>query len=340
MGLLATFVTSGTIVFPSDQFDPYPVLDALRDEKCTVLHGVPTMFAAAVEANLQRKYNIRTVRTGLVGGANVPVTLMKRIHEEFGADGLLIAYGMTETSPVTFLTALDDPDERKAKTVGRVLPHIKAKVIDGTGKIVPRGVRGELCISGYCLQAGYWENKAKTDEVMIKDEKGVMWLHTGDECIIDEEDYCSVTGRTKDIIIRGEILRLIFDCFTNLHSLTQCSSGGENIYPGEIAERLLEHSSITETAVVGIVDEKYGEVVGTFCRQAQKSRRPDLSELNGWVREVMGGHKAPRYLFWIGDPGVGEDFPKTGSGKIQMHNLRAIAQKLLEESGRKKKAKL
>ena len=204
MGLLTSFVCGGTIVFPSDQYDPDAVLDALRDWKCTVLHGVPTMFAAEVEANVQKKYKINTVRTGLVGGSVVPVSLMRRLKEEFGVEGLLIAYGMTETSPVSFLTALSDPDERKAKTVGRVMPHTKAKVIDKQGNIVPRGVRGELCISGYCLQPGYWQNPEKTAEVMIKDADGVLWLHTGDECVIDEEDYCSVTGRTKDIIIRGK----------------------------------------------------------------------------------------------------------------------------------------
>jgi acyl-CoA synthetase (AMP-forming)/AMP-acid ligase II len=204
MGFLASFTHGSTIVFPCDQFDASQVLDTLHSQKCTALLGVPTMFIAEIEANRAKKLNITGVRTGLAAGSSVSPTLMKQLEKEFGVQGMLIAYGMTETSPVTFITSLHDSEDRKTKTVGRVLPHTAAKVIDRDGNIVPRGARGELCTSGYALQKGYFNNPAKTAEVMKRDENGVLWMYTGDECVIDEEGYCSVTGRIKDIIIRGK----------------------------------------------------------------------------------------------------------------------------------------
>lgn len=204
MGFLAALAHGSTIVFPSDQFQADLVLQALSQEKCTAILGVPTMFVAMIEANKEKRYRTDTVRTGLAAGSSVPAVLMKHLEREFGVKDMLIAYGMTETSPVTFLTSLQDDDERRTKTVGQVMPHTSAKVIDRDGNIVPRGVPGELCTSGYALQKGYWNNKAKTDEVMKKDDNGVIWMHTGDECVIDRSGYCMVTGRIKDIIIRGE----------------------------------------------------------------------------------------------------------------------------------------
>ena len=205
MGFLCAFAHGARIIFPCDQFDADQVLDALHQEQCTRLLGVPTMFIAEIEANKAKRYDISSVKMGLAAGSSVSPTLEKQLDKEFGIKSLLIAYGMTETSPVTFMTSLDDDEEKRTKTVGRVFPHTAAKVIDRAGNIVPRGVRGELCTSGYALQKAYYKNPTKTDEVMKRDENGVLWMYTGDECVIDEEGYCSVTGRIKDILIRGEI---------------------------------------------------------------------------------------------------------------------------------------
>lgn len=207
MGFLASFVHGSTIVFPSDQFNADAVLEAVSRDGCTALLGVPTMFVAILEAQQRKRLKVSTVRTGLAAGSSVPAVLMRRMATELGITGVLIAYGMTETSPVTFLTALDDSEEHQVTTVGRVLPHTAAKVVDQHGRILPRGVPGELCTSGYALQRGYWKNQVKTDEVMKRDENGVLWMHTGDECVIDRQGYCTVTGRIKDIIIRGECVR-------------------------------------------------------------------------------------------------------------------------------------
>lgn len=204
MGFLASFTHGSSIVFPCSQFDPDQVLDSLYKYKCTALLGVPTMFIAEIEANKSRKLNISSVRTGLAAGASVSPSLMQQLEQEFGIKGMLIAYGMTETSPVTFITSLYDNEEKRTKTVGKVFPHTAAKVVDRQGNILPRGSKGELCTSGYALQKGYYENPTKTEEAMRRDEHGVLWMYTGDECMIDEEGYCSVTGRIKDMIIRGE----------------------------------------------------------------------------------------------------------------------------------------
>jgi mevalonyl-CoA ligase len=205
MGFLASVAHGSTIVFPSPQFQADQVLDSIHQERCTALLGVPTMFIAMLEANKKKRYKIDTVRTGLAAGSSVPAVLMKQLRREFGVEDMLIAYGMTETSPVTFLTSLDDSENRKTQTVGRVMPHTLAKIIDHSGKIVQRGTPGELCTSGFALQSCYWNNQAKTDEVMKRDENGVVWMHKGDECMIDQSGYCTVTGRIKDIVIRGEL---------------------------------------------------------------------------------------------------------------------------------------
>jgi mevalonyl-CoA ligase len=204
IGFLGAFTHGSSIVFPSEQFDANRVLDAVAAEKCTALLGVPTMFIAELDANKVKRYKITSVRTGLAAGSPVPLAVMNRLECDMGIRGMLIAYGMTETSPVTFMTSLDDSQDRRLKSIGTVLAHTGAKIIDKQGNIVPRGVRGEICTSGYALQKGYWQNESKTKEVMKTDENGVLWMHTGDEGIIDAEGYCSITGRIKDIIIRGK----------------------------------------------------------------------------------------------------------------------------------------
>jgi long-chain acyl-CoA synthetase len=203
MGFLAAFSYGSTIVFPSDTFNAQKVIDAVVSEKATALLGVPTMFIAELDVLEKSPVKINTIRTGLAAGSPVPKVLMEKLRKRMNIQGMLIAYGMTETSPVTFITSLDDSEEKMHNSIGRVFPHTGAKVIDIDGNIVPIGVRGEICTSGFALQKGYWEDEAKTQEVMKSDENGIRWMHTGDEGYIDEEGYGHITGRIKDIIIRG-----------------------------------------------------------------------------------------------------------------------------------------
>ena len=209
MGFLAAMFHGCPIVYPSDVFNPDQVLDALMEERCTSIYGVPTMFIAELEANERKKYDFKAmgrIRTGVAAGTSVPMPVMKKLSSVFGMEGMLIAYGMTETSPVTFMTDLHDSMERRTATVGTIMEHSGGKIIGKDGEILKRGVRGELCTSGYALQKGYWKNKAKTEEAMRTDENGIRWMHTGDEGIIDEHGYCKITGRIKDMIIRGKHL--------------------------------------------------------------------------------------------------------------------------------------
>ncbi|KAJ5144246.1 uncharacterized protein N7515_003033 [Penicillium bovifimosum] len=307
MGFLASYFHGSSIVFPSDYFNVDKVVDAILKEDATVLLGVPTMYMAGLEVMAKTGQRPRRLRTGLASGSPVSQDLMNQIRTTMGVEKMLIAYGMTETSPVSFITSLDDCDQKGTTTVGRVLPHAAAKVIDAVGNIVPRGQRGELCTSGFLLQKGYWRNEEKTKEVMRKDENGVLWMHTGDEAMIDAEGYAHITGRIKDLIIRG----------------------GENIFPREIEERLMTHASIFEASVVGIKDERYGEVVGCFLKLSEGCQRPTEQEIMQFVSEKLGRHKAPKHIFWLGDAGVGEEFPKTGSGKHQKHVMRDIGNRLV-----------
>ncbi|KAJ5892131.1 acetyl-CoA synthetase-like protein [Penicillium subrubescens] len=307
LGFLASFTHGSSIVFPSDFFDVKRVVDAIVDEDATVLLGVPTMYVSELEVMAKTGQRPRRLRTGLASGSAVSQGLMNELRAKMGVEKMLIAYGMTETSPVTFITSLEDSDEKGTTTVGRVIPHTAAKVIGKDGRVLRRGERGELCTSGFALQKGYLGNEAKTREVMRRDEDGVLWMHTGDEALLDKDGYAQITGRIKDIIIRG----------------------GENIFPREIEERIMLHPAISEASVVGIKDERYGEVVGCFLKGVERASRVSDLEVKQWVGQQMGRHKTPQYIFWIGDAGVGDDFPKTGSGKHQKHILRDIGNKLI-----------
>lgn len=216
LGFLASFCHGSSIVFPSDYFDVRKVMDSVIHENVTILLGVPTMYVNELEVIAQTGQRPRCLRAVLASGAPVPQMLMDSLRHQMGVDKTMIAYGMTETSPVTFITDLDDFDEKRSTTVGRVAPHTAAKVVDQTGKTLPRGQRGELCTSGYALQKGYWRNETKTKDVMKTDDHGVCWMHTGDEAFIDDEGYAHITGRIKDIIIRGKQPGLC----SSYHSLT------------------------------------------------------------------------------------------------------------------------
>ncbi|KAE9575428.1 putative acyl-CoA synthetase [Colletotrichum fructicola] len=310
MGFLAAFCYGSSIIFPSDSFNAQRTIDAIINEKATALLGVPTMFIAELEALKKSGHRISTVRTGLAAGSPVPPPLMESLRKEMQIGGMLIAYGMTETSPVTFITALGDTDDRMFKSLGKVLPHTGAKIVDTNGNIVPRGTRGEICTSGFALQKGYWKDEERTQEVMRRDEDGVTWMHTGDEGFIDNEGYGHITGRIKDLIIRG----------------------GENISPIEIEARLLSHAAVGESCAVGLDHKKYGEVVACFLKLASDATRPSDEEIRTWVTQRLGRHKAPEYIFWLGSPDVGSELPKTGSGKYQKHLVRELGNALVKRS--------
>lgn len=203
MGFLSCLTHGSSIVFPSDAFDPEAVMNSIIQQSATVIFGVPTMFVAELEVLRQTGLKPTSLRCGLSAGSAMPASLGERLGQEMGLDVVLIAYGMTETSPVSFITGMEDSEERRLKSIGRIIPHTMAKVIDQEGNILPRGQRGELCTGGFVLQKGYWENQARTDEVMKRDADGVLWMHTGDEVVIDGQGYGYITGRIKDIIIRG-----------------------------------------------------------------------------------------------------------------------------------------
>ncbi|KAK6070589.1 acyl-CoA synthetase YngI [Seiridium cupressi] len=309
LGLMAVLTHGAKIVFPEEVFDPSAVLRAISDEQCTAVHGVPAMFDTLFSLPMPPNFNCERLRTGIVAGAPVPRYLMELMVERFGMTEFTSSYGLTEASPTCFNAFTDDGIDKRLTTVGTLMPHAHAKIVDHEGNIVPVGVRGELCIAGYQLQSGYWNNSEKTAEVMIHDEAGVLWLHTGDEAVFDEDGYCSITGRFKDIIIRG----------------------GENIYPLEIEERLMAHPTITKAIVTGLKDAHYGEVVGAFLYDDENGQRPSDQEMRDWVRQKLGKHKAPTHIFWLGQDGVPADVPLTGSGKVKKYEMAKFGEETLRK---------
>ncbi|KAM3506252.1 hypothetical protein MY10362_002472 [Beauveria mimosiformis] len=311
LGLLAIVTHGGKIVYPAEVFDIAATLRAISDENCTAVHGVPAMFDSLFQAEFPPNFRCDRLRTGIIAGAPVPRYLMELLVEKFGMTEFTSSYGLTEASPTCFNAFTDDNIDTRLTTVGTLMPHAHAKIVDRDGNIVPVGVRGELCIGGYQLQAGYWNNSAKTAEVMVRDATGVLWLHTGDEAVFDEHGYCSITGRFKDIIIRG----------------------GENIYPLEIEERLLAHPCISRAIVIGLKSKHYGEVVGAFLERAPTAAaaKPSDQELRDWVRKRLGGHKSPAHLFWLGEGGVPADVPLTGSGKVKKFEMAKVGDELLRK---------
>ncbi|KAL4925075.1 putative long-chain-fatty-acid-CoA ligase [Aspergillus undulatus] len=308
LGMLAVVTHGSKIIFPAETFGPLATLHAISDEKCTALHGVPTMFEAILSFDKPTNFDCSNLRTGIIAGAPVPRPLMKRLFEELNMTQYTSSYGLTEASPTCFNAVTTDTIETRLQTVGKVMPHAKAKIVDAKGDIVPVGQRGELCIAGYQLTKGYWNNPTKTAETLVTDSEGTVWLKTGDEAVFNSEGRCSITGRFKDIIIRG----------------------GENIYPLEIEERLTAHPSITLSSVIGIPHPKYGEVVGAFIALAEGASRPTDEELVAWTRETLGRHKAPQHVFVFGEEGVDKTVPVTGSGKVRKVDLRSIAKGILE----------
>ncbi|KAJ5758407.1 AMP-dependent synthetase/ligase [Penicillium odoratum] len=309
LGMLAVVTHGSKIVFPSETFDPKAVLHAISDEKCTALHGVPTMFEAILSIPKPHNLDTSNLRTGIIAGAPVPRPLMKALLEDLNMREYTSSYGLTEASPTCFNAFTTDSIHTRLTTVGKVLPHARAKIVDSKGNIVPVGQRGELYMAGYQLTKGYWNNAEKTAETLVTDSEGTVWLKTGDEASFNAEGYCTITGRFKDIIIRG----------------------GENIYPLEIEERLTAHSAIELASVVAIPDQKYGEVVGAFIQLSAGKTRPSDEDLRAWTRETLGRHKAPQYVFVFGEDGVPSTVPITGSGKVRKVELRQMAMEALSQ---------
>jgi len=344
---MASATHGSCILFPSEAFSPLAVLQSIQEERATALYGVATMFIAELELladGIVDKTGFERLRTGIAAGSSVPSHLMEKLHNVLNLRGLTICYGMTETSPVSCMTTPDDPLQKRVDSVGRLLPHVEAKVVDvhDNGKILPIGEKGELVVSGYNVMKGYWNDQARTDEVRIVEpilEKGEkvgekVWMYTGDEAEMDGDGYVKITGRIKDLIIRG----------------------GENIHPLEVENCLFRHTGVGEVSVVGLPDEKYGECVAAFIvvRHGVEAGQDDsgvsvkrdgsshvqlrgVSEEEGpatltkesvrdWVRGELSGHLVPKHVFWV------KEYPKTASGKIQKFKLRDMGIKLLEDA--------
>ncbi|CAG8124298.1 unnamed protein product [Penicillium nalgiovense] len=310
VGLITSLCHGATLILPSPIFDPAATARALISEGCTGLQGVPTMFAAVLAWCRQRGIRPPPLRTGIIGGSPVSPALLRELQHEFALEDLGIAYGMTETSPLSFLSKGFESDG--THTWMEILPHTTAKIVDTQGIIVPIGSPGELCVSGYLLQHGYYQNPEKTGEVMRVHEDGVLWMHAGDEAIMDEQGRCRITGRIKDTIIRS----------------------GENIYPAEIEDRLNEHPAISMSAVVGIPDAKYGEAVAAFLQLKLGENPCAKAHISEWVQQTLGKHKVPTLVFFLGVDGVPGDFPKTASGKIKKVDLVAIGTHLVRGTGK------
>ena len=289
MGNLAAVTHGAAMVYPGEGFDPLATLQAVEAEKCTTLYGVPTMFIAELDHPDFRKFDLSSLRTGIMAGAPCPIEVMKRVNDLMNMKEVTIAYGMTETSPVSFQSATDDPLERRVSTVGRVQPHIEVKIVDAEGRIVPRGQSGELCTRGYSVMLGYWDDPAKTAEVL--DAAG--WMHTGDLATLDAEGYCNIVGRIKDMVIRG----------------------GENLYPREIEEYLFRHPKIQDVQVFGVADTKYGEELCAWIR-LREGEAMTAEDVRAFCDGQIAHQKVPRYVEFV------EEFPMTVTGKIQKFLMR------------------
>jgi fatty-acyl-CoA synthase len=289
LGNLACVTHGAAMIYPGEAFEPLAVLETVAAERCTALHGVPTMFIAELDHPEFARFDLSSLRTGIMAGAPCPIEVMKRVNQAMHMAQVTIAYGMTETSPVSFQSAVDDPLERRVSTVGRVQPHIEVKIVDAEGRIVPPGTPGELLTRGYCVMQGYWNDPERTAEAI--DVAG--WMHTGDLATLDAEGYCNIVGRLKDMVIRG----------------------GENVYPREIEEFLYRHPKIQDVQVFGVPDARYGEELCAWIRLREGvTATPD--ELKEFCRGQIAHYKIPRYVKFV------EAFPMTVTGKIQKFVMR------------------
>ena len=292
---IAALTHGAALIYPDESFDPLSVLEAVQEEKCTGLHGVPTMFIAELEHPRFKEFDLSSLRTGIMAGSPCPIEIMRRVVDEMYCSEMIIAYGMTETSPVITSSETDDPIEKQVSTVGRIFPHVEVKIIDENGRIVAPGQTGELLARGYNVMQGYWDDIEKTEESI--DEAG--WMHTGDLATMDPEGFCNIVGRVKDMVIRG----------------------GENIYPREIEEYLYRHPNISDVQVFGVPDVKFVEELcawiilkpDTFCSE---------EEIREFCRGQIAHYKIPRYIRFV------KEYPMTITGKVQKFAMR---DKMIEE---------
>jgi acyl-CoA synthetase (AMP-forming)/AMP-acid ligase II len=347
LGYMATATHGAAILFPSPAFDPLASIRMVADHRATGLYGVATMFVAMLELVASQSHianpfvspsRLRDfpshLRKGIAAGSSVPESLMRKLYSTLGLEELVICYGMTETAPVSCMTTPHDPFSKRTTSVGKVMPHTKVKVVDPLNRssVLPVGERGELAAAGYLVMKGYWGDKARTDEVRIAEPDGEVWMYSGDEASMDSEGYVEITGRIKDLIIRG----------------------GENIHPLEIENCLFQHPLVAEASVVGVPDERYGESVGVFVivhkgvepveGEKERGEQKGLEswakgkgegkkvltkeEVRRWVGEHLSGPLVPKHVWWV------EEYPKTASGKIQKFKLREMAKELVGNVGR------
>ena len=294
MGNLGCTTHGAAMVIPAPGFDPGITLQTVQDERCTGVYGVPTMFIAMQNHPDFASFDLSTLRTGVMAGSICPVEVMKRCIDDMHMGEVSIAYGMTETSPVSCQTRSDDDLDRRTATIGRVHPHVEVKVVDPvSGETVPRGEPGELCTRGYSVMLGYWDEPEKTAEAI--DEDG--WMHTGDLAVMREDGYCNIVGRIKDMVIRG----------------------GENIYPREIEEFLYTHPDIEDVQVIGVPDEKYGEELCAWIKMRAGAEPLDAAAVREFATGKLAHYKIPRYVMVV------EDFPMTVTGKIRKVQMREEA---------------
>ncbi|HAA39864.1 MAG TPA: AMP-binding protein, partial [Pseudomonas sp.] len=297
MGNLGCITHGTTMIYPNDGFDPLLTLTAVAEERATGLYGVPTMFIALLDHPRRGEFELSTLRTGIMAGATCPIEVMRRVIGELHMGEVQIAYGMTETSPVSLQTGADDDLERRVTTVGRTQPQLESKIIDEAGNTLPRGQVGELCTRGYSVMLGYWNNPDGTREAI--DAAG--WMHTGDLATMDAHGYVCIAGRNKDMIIRG----------------------GENVYPREVEEFFFTHPAVADVQVIGIPDERYGEEIVAWVKLHPGHVASEL-ELQAWCKGRIAHFKTPRYFKFV------EEFPMTVTGKIQKFRMREIS---IEELG-------
>ncbi|WP_426687741.1 AMP-binding protein [Rhodanobacter ginsengiterrae] len=289
LGNLACVTHGACMVIPGEGFDALTTLQCVAEERCTGLHGVPTMFIAELEHPRFAEFDLSSLRTGIMAGSPCPSEVMRRVVGEMHMSEVTIAYGMTETSPVSFQTVPDDPLERRVDSVGRIHPQLEVKLVDEAGRVVPRGNPGELCTRGYSVMLGYWEDPARTAEVI----DAARWMHTGDLAVIDADGYCSIVGRLKDMIIRG----------------------GENVYPREIEEFLYSHPKVQDVQVFGVPDAKFGEQVCAWIRLREGSVA-SVAEIQDYCRHHLAYYKVPHYVRFV------DAFPMTVTGKVQKFLMR------------------
>jgi fatty-acyl-CoA synthase len=300
MGNLGCLTHTATMIYPSESFDPASALRAIEAFHCDVLYGVPTMFIAILNQEDFANYDLSSLRRGIMAGAPCPIEVMKEVASKMNMGEITIAYWMTETSPVSFQSGRDDSLELRVSTVGRIQPHLEVKIVDALGKVVPRGEPGELCTRGYSVMLGYWNDEKRTRDAI--DAAG--WMHTGDLATIDDDGYCRIVGRIKDMVIRG----------------------GENVYPREIEEFLYTHPEIQDVQVIGVPDPKYGEEI---CAWVVPKRGADLDaeEIRAFCKGRIAHYKVPRYVRMV------EGFPATVTGKVQKFAMREV---MIEELNRDK----